>query len=410
MSKIVTGIAALALCTGAAAPVAMATPTQASVTSTASTSTSPSLLDRLANTSFSPALKAKLTKLLTEYPDGIPAGSSHAGLAKATGSQWQELRDNAIDGSQYVCTDTALSGYIDDIINGLSDNDFIGLIIMNMYGGLDVPTYDALVFGHESRSNTFGLDGSYTNRLNHEMRALKGFWDIHSSDIELMPMHGAQSFKDTAHVAEVLTWMGYGQATADYLAEAFEEILAESPGLQGGDFPLFTFNAFAYSNQDDPDPAAAGISDRIIFGDGIAAGMKAIGLDKNAPEGILAHEFGHHVQYEDNLFDSPLTGPEATRRTELMADAFGTYFLVHKKGESNNKHDVLADAKSFYEVGDCAFDNDGHHGTPNQRLKAATWGADLATASKPASYVLPSLQLDAKFENQLPKIVAPDAQ
>ena len=35
-------------------------------------------------------------------------------------------------------------------------------------------------------------------------------------------------------------------------------------------------------------------------------------------------EFGHHVQFEDGLFNSPLTGAEATRRTELMADAFGT--------------------------------------------------------------------------------------
>jgi len=412
MSKIVTGIAALALCTGVAAPAAMAAPspvTQPAAATQPGTASS-SLADRIARSSFSPALKAKLRALTAKLPTGKAAVTPRARLAGSVDSQWREIRDGAIDGSQYQCADTALTGFVDDSINRLSDNDYFSLYLMSLYGGLDVPTYDALVFGRESRSNTFGYDGSYGNRLNHEMRTLKGFWDIHSSDIELMPMHGAQSFQDVRHVAEVLTWMGYGQSDADYLAGVFEDLLAESPGLQGGDHPLFTFNAFAYSNYDDPDPAAAGITDRIIMGDGILAGMKAIGLNKNAPEGILAHEFGHHVQYEDRLFDSPLTGPEATRRTELMADAFGTYFLVHKKGESDNKHDVLNDARSFYEVGDCSFTNNGHHGTPNQRSKASTWGADLATSSKPASYVMPSLQLDAKFEQQLPVILAPDAK
>ncbi|MGC4940496.1 hypothetical protein [Kribbella sp. DT2] len=38
---------------------------------------------------------------------------------------------------------------------------------------------------------------------------------------------------------------------------------------------------------------------------------------------------GHHIQYEDGLFDSTLPAPEATRRTELMADSFSAYFLTH---------------------------------------------------------------------------------
>lgn len=411
MSKLVTGIAVFALCTGVAAPAATAAPVGVIRSGNTHPATQHlSLAERVARTSFSPALKAKLSTLIAKLPAGKSALTSRLGAADPVASDWRQIRDSAIDGSQYQCADTALSAFVDSSIDSLSDDDFVSLLIMNMYGGLDVPTYDALVFGHESRSNTFGLDGSYGNRLNHEMRTLKSFWDIRSSDIELMPMHGAQSFENVGHVAQVLTWMGYSQGDATYLAGVFDELLAKSPGLQGGDHPLFTFNAFAYSNYDDPDPAAAGITDRIIVGDGILTGMKAIGLDKNAPEGILAHEFGHHVQYEDNLFVSPLSGPEATRRTELMADAFGTYFLVHKKGESNNRHDVLKDAQSFYEVGDCSFADNGHHGTPNQRIKASTWGADMAAAAKPASYVMPSLQLDAKFEQQLPVIVAPDAR
>ncbi|MFG2559274.1 hypothetical protein [Streptomyces sp. NPDC048496] len=111
------------------------------------------------------------------------------------------------------------------------------------------------------------------------------------------------------------------------------------------------------------------------MGDGILEALKAVGLRDTAPRAILAHEFGHHVQYEDNLFaNTTLTGPEATRRTELMADAFGTYFLTHSRGEALNTKRVLGSAQSFYEVGDCGFTNPGHHGTPNQRLAASSWG------------------------------------
>ncbi|MFG2913101.1 hypothetical protein ACGF0D_09445 [Kitasatospora sp. NPDC048298] len=54
--------------------------------------------------------------------------------------------------------------------------------------------------------------------------------------------------------------------------------------------------------------------------------MKAVGFGDTAPRAILAHEFGYQVHYADGLFDNTkLTGPEATRRTELMTDAFGTY-------------------------------------------------------------------------------------
>ena len=114
------------------------------------------------------------------------------------------------------------------------------------------------------------------------------------------------------------------------------------------------------------------------------------------------------MQFEDNLFDSPLTGPEATRRTELMADSFGTYFATHARGLSLNDKRVLKAEQSFFEVGDCAFDNPGHHGTPNQRLRAATWAADLANAARPQGKILPSLTLADMFEEKLPEFVAPD--
>ena len=115
------------------------------------------------------------------------------------------------------------------------------------------------------------------------------------------------------------------------------------------------------------------------------------------------------MQFEDDLFDSPLTGPEATRRTELMADAFGTYFATHKRGLALNAKRVLQAERTFYEVGDCAFDNDGHHGTPLQRVRASAWGAALAADAQNQGHVLPSLTVARRFDAALPTLVAPDA-
>jgi hypothetical protein len=123
----------------------------------------------------------------------------------------------------------------------------------------------------------------------------------------------------------------------------------------------------------------------------------------------MGHEFGHHVQFEDGLFDSPLTGAEATRRTELMADAFGTYFAVHARGLALNAKRVLDAEQTFFEVGDCAFSDPGHHGTPLQRLRSAAWGASVASSAQPQGQILPSLTFAGLFVQQLPILVAPDA-
>jgi len=70
---------------------------------------------------------------------------------------------------------------------------------------------------------------------------------------------------------------------------------------------------------------------------------------------------------------------------------------------------VLDTEKTFYEVGDCAFNDPGHHGTPNQRMRTSTWAADLANAARPQGPILPSLTFAALFEAKLPELVAPDA-
>jgi hypothetical protein len=44
-------------------------------------------------------------------------------------------------------------------------------------------------------------------------------------------------------------------------------------------------------------------------------GLEYIKVGGRGPRAVLRHQFGHHVQYEDNMVDSPLTGPGESRLT-----------------------------------------------------------------------------------------------
>ncbi|MFJ9448526.1 hypothetical protein ACIRRH_43040 [Kitasatospora sp. NPDC101235] len=402
---------AVTLVTAATCTLGTTLPAVAAGSDTTATAVSAASFSSAIDTSsLDPQTKALVDQILAK----LPAGWQQHRLAAAAKygineGQWADILASTIDPGSYQCQSTDLTAYANTMFKDVKNP--VVLLILQLMGAFDAPTYDALMFGSESKSNTFGVNGEYTNELTSEMKDLKRFWDIKSDDIQLMPMHGADVFSSPERLARVLPVMLGGDYTTEQyvtLAKLIIQLVGSDPALQGGNHPYFTFNAFAYSEEGDPHPA--GISDRIIMGDGILQAMKAIGLGDTAPRAILAHEFGHQVQYEDNLFaNTTLTGPEATRRTELMADAFGTYFLTHSRGEALNTKRLLGSSKSFYEVGDCGFTNEGHHGTPNQRLASSTWGASVANDAANQGHILPSLKLDGLFEAKLPDIVKPDA-
>jgi hypothetical protein len=410
---------AYGLAAGLAAALALAPTTafaasptsSAAATATASTATGNSLESEvealLVHSDLSPELQAKVRAVVAQLPADwqhrVAAKQKHYGLTDTT---WFEQSQSVIDPGDYQCQNTALRQWLTSKLSGL--NPF-RMLLLQMLGGDQIPTYDALLFGQQSKSNSFGIDGSYTNELNREMTNLKRFWDFDGSDIQLIPMHGNvyQDFDRIVRVYEVLYGMSHDDAVGN--AQIVQAIVLDEPGLDDGENPYFTFNAFAF----DPTPedaAALGLTKRIIVGDGILQGMRGIGLgDKAAPLGILAHEYGHQVQYAKGLFESPLTGPEATRRTELMADTFGTYFVVHSRGSALNAQRTLDVQRSFYDVGDCSFGSDDHHGTPNQRLKSSQFAVNVIEEASNQGHKLPALALDARFEKVLPQIVAPDA-
>ena len=61
----------------------------------------------------------------------------------------------------------------------------------------------------------------------------------------------------------------------------------------------------------------------------------------------------------------------------------------------------------FFYIGDCAFTSSGHHGTPNQRLKAARFGFSVADEYQKQGHILTAAEFFARFQAAYPSLVAP---
>jgi hypothetical protein len=338
----------------------------------------------------------------------LPAdwSSRQAAAAAKTGVERSPAHDavrRAVEPT--TCGATRLDAYVDSLLAGLGAQELEFLLDS---GILDFPTYDALVFGTDGDPAS-ALPKAHRQPLAGAFRDAQRFWDVQSGDISLISMHGEVVLQDRARLTRLLvTVYGLGQAEAAAYADAVVTTVASIPELQGGANPIFTLNAFAFTAEGESDPLVASIPDKIVFGDGLLAWFEAAGLADVGPRVVLAHEFAHHVQFEDDLF-GPVGGPEATRRTELMADAMAAYFATHSRGLSQNAKRVLQAEQAFADVGDCAFTSDGHHGTPLQRTRAVQWGAALADSQRKQGHVLPSRTVATLFDAALPGLVDPAA-
>lgn len=310
----------------------------------------------------------------------------------------------AIDGSQYECGPTELNAWVDA---QLADWDLFDILILQLTGALDWPMYEALLFQPDG-PQVFGENGERTHEMTKTFGKLQKFWDTEGSDIQLGAMHGDVLMDDARIVPFLTVLYGVSEADAQEMADLVQELLAD-PKFEGGDHPIFTLNAFAYSDAPSPEEEQLGLPDKIIMGDGIIEAMEGLGLGDVGPRGILAHEYGHHVQYELGLFDDHARDAEATRATELEADAMAGYYLSHPRGERLRQQRVVDFIESFGEVGDCSFTSDGHHGTPNQREASARWADELANAKGKKGHIHPARFVSDSFRAVLPEILAPDA-
>ncbi|ONI75808.1 hypothetical protein BWI15_08300 [Kribbella sp. ALI-6-A] len=349
----------------------------------------------------SEALVARVKSLLPADMDArLLAVQERLGLEE------QELVGGVIDPSDYQCSPgSPVRDWLESTKASWTAADHG---TANLISTLKPHLLDALLFPRPAGPLVFGTGGQDTTDITHSFRDLQRFWDIESGDIELTPFHGTVLL-DQARLFQVFhRAFGFDVTTSTNLAGLISQ-LANQPQFDYGNHPTFTFNAFAFSNRGVPFPGIGQVADKILMGDGVLAGYRAVGLDDVAAEAIVAHEFGHHIQYELDLTATTLPAPEAARRLELMADAFAGYYLHHARGSALQTKRINQFVESFAQLGDCSFDAISHHGTRNQRLASSLWGTQVADAARPQSTILPSRTFGQLFEQKLPELIAPDA-
>jgi hypothetical protein len=315
---------------------------------------------------------------------------------------------HAIDPNDFVCPPSTpfFDWFLEELDEVISQEPEIIFTLFDLAADV-VPIVDAIVFETEATPQYFGYTGEYTHILTKTERDVKRFWDISSGDIQLIGLHGTmlQDIDRVARTYELAFGIPHDQAV--FLATLVRDVLLQSQLLDGGNHPIFSTSAFAVETD------GASIPNKIIIGDGIVEGFKVLGLDDVAPQAFYAHEFAHHIQAQKGYFDDPLhtTGDpeERTRYRELMADAFSAYYLTHKRGAALNRKRVEQFLEVFFDIGDCAFTHPNHHGTPNQRMRAAHFGFDVADQAQKQGHILTADQFHELFVAAYEMLIAPDA-
>ncbi len=261
------------------------------------------------------------------------------------------------------------------------------------------------VFSENSSENQqFGVNGEYTAQLTKSFNDLKRFWDTKSDNVIMVAAHGSMLQDRNKILTLYKAEYGYSDEKATYYADSLTTLFKTYPEYLNGNHPFFTLNAYAH--QEKNYPVAGQIGDKIVFGDGLLQAFDAIGYGDIAPQAILAHEFAHHIQYNLGIKDYgiPLT-PEGSRRTELMADAYAAYFLMHPRGAALPLLSVQRAGEVFSSLGDCVFALKEHHGTPTQRKAATEWGYKLATDAQEKGLILSGREFARLFDAALATIV-----
>ena len=339
-------------------------------------------------------------------------GRLSAKLRAGVQTVWSEARDEAlaraINPGEYDCSPSLIGAWFEQKLIALQPET------LNVLFGLDVlswPTYLKLLVDNNAADAYIGVDGRSTAETKKRLKDMQRFWDVYTQDVILEGMHGIDISKDELMVPLLGIAYGVPPADAQFFVDLVQEIIVADPAL-GFNNPIFTANAFAVSYEGElPVFPWYGFSDKIVMGDGVIEFLNDIGLGSHGPDMIMAHEFGHHVQFELGVFDIPVppeNQPEETRRTELMADAFGAYFAAHSRGAAFQARRIVQVFEASYAVGDCFFTNPGHHGTPNQRAAAAQWAAHLAEAAQKQGTINSATLMLQLFQEKLPEFEAVD--
>lgn len=265
-----------------------------------------------------------------------------------------------------LCGDTNFTVWIKQNTAGWTAKDFDDMDVASLLPLLEASYYPL-------KKQSFGERSQYTGVVQAQMRRLRGFWNVNGTKVGLAGMHSTM-VKDTKRVARIYRDFG-GMSAAGAAREARRTAkLVNQKKFEHGRHPYLTLNAFATTPMKHNGKTTAR---RIVMGDGIMRAMAELGWGRVAPQEILAHEYGHQVQIANKALKAGDRTPAQTRYLELMADAYGAYYLHHGKGGRMDWKNVNSFLQVVYATGDCSFTSTAHHGTPNQRMASANWGADM---------------------------------
>lgn len=293
------------------------------------------------------------------------------------------------------CTLTPL----DDVIAAsvASNLDSIGLEWYDLYAEMNF-----LSTITDEDTQYFGANGEDTQRVQNIVKKLERFWFM-PHEVTVRGQHNS-TLEDYDKIVDILMfWYELPASDANAFAYYFTNFVnVESTFLT--ETPLLSADGFAIALD-----GLFGQNDLIVVGDGIVDLLEETGIRRNVIwNGILAHEWAHQIQFNNEEWypnGAADNAPEATRTIELEADFFTGYFVTHKKGATQNWNRTQQFLELFFNIGDCNFTSDGHHGTPLQRMEAARRGYLLARRMKDKGKVLTADQVHKRFLNQLDKIV-----
>lgn len=303
--------------------------------------------------------------------------------------------------------------------------------------------YKHYVHNGEGTDEYFGAYGERTNEMKENHAGLIEFWkeDVDTSErsdlgstqdsiassaasqhhflttqqsnVILLGMHGDDLSYLQTLVPTLQQIYSLEASEAKSLAVEIQSIIEELPGKYTN--PLLTSNAIATQSSG----GSIRERDSIIVGDGVFTFLEWLELSYDGPDYIHSHEYAHHVQYDlgeqsrggGGMGDdgSPSSKADETRRLELMADVFGSYYLAHKEGGGFDASRLYEIHRSAFSLGDCQSKDGTHHGTPRQRECASNFGSNLAMPSYvDGGYKLTPSQLRTMFDGKFASILALD--
>jgi hypothetical protein len=96
-----------------------------------------------------------------------------------------------------------------------------------------------------------------------------------------------------------------------------------------------------------------------------------------AATAICAHEYGHIVQYKLGLTPRLMAGQGTRKRVELHADFLAGFYAGQRKLQKRD-FPAAVFATSVHSLGDTNFNDQRHHGLPEERAAAVVRGFETA--------------------------------